>query len=166
MSPADLTALLARARAIAGLRVPLRGPETHKGRIGEGIERMLLGANAGPSHAADHPDAEVKSVPVLGDRVVERVKLGVLSANAHPLDKCARVLFVFVEWRGADVFVMGHACVETPRAAWLSLWRRGHLVETAAGVSGDETRGLYLTPSYFYDRGLWPPALDTELAST
>ncbi len=93
---------------------------------------------------------------------MERVKLGVLSANAHPLDKCARVLFVFVEWRGADVFVMGHAYVETPPARWLALWQEGLLVETAAGVSGDETRGLYLTPRYFYERGLWPPALSDD----
>ena len=149
---------MTRAKAITGRRVPLGGPEAHKGRVGEGIERLLFGAPVGPSHAANHPEAEVKSVPVLGDRVVERVKLGVLSDRAHPLDKCARVLFLFVEWRGQDVFVMGHALVETAPAAWLALWREGTLVETAAGASGDETRGLYLTPRYFYSAGLWPPA--------
>jgi hypothetical protein len=31
------------------------------------------------------------------------------------------------------------------------------LVETAAGVSGDETRGLYLTPRFFAVESLWPP---------
>jgi hypothetical protein len=150
-------ALVEKAQAIVGRRVPLDGPEAHKGRVGEGVERLLFGARVGSSHAADHPDAEVKSVPVSGDRVVERVKLGVLSDHAHPLHKCARVLFVFVEWRGQDVFVMGHALVDTPPVGWLALWREGKLVETAAGVSGDETRGLYLTPSFFYDAGLWPP---------
>jgi hypothetical protein len=147
-----------RAEAARGRRVPTRGPITHKGRVGEGVERLLLGARVGSAHAADHPAAELKSVPVRGERVLERVKLGVLSARAHPLDKCARTLFVFVEERGRDVFVAGHACVEFAPSRWLALWRAGMLVETAAGISGDEARGLYLVPRFFLDEGLWPLA--------
>jgi len=101
----------------------------------------------------------VKSVPVCGERILERCKLGILSERANPLSKCARVLFVFVEERGDDAFVVGHACVELAASRWLELWRSGHLVETAAGVSGDETRGLYLTPRFFYEDGLWPASL-------
>ncbi len=87
-------------------------------------------------------------MPVLEDRVVERVKLGVLSANAHPLDKCARVLFVFVEWRGADVFVMGHACVETPRARWLTLWQEGLLSRNGGwGVRATRRAGSISRPA-------------------
>ena len=152
----DLQALLARAAAVRGWRVPARGPATHKGRVGDGVERLLFGARIGGAHAPDHPLCEVKSVPVYGERIVERVKLGIVSERAHPLDKCARVLYVFVEPRGHDHFVAGHALVETPPWRWLELWRAGLLVETAAGVSGDETRGLYLTPRYFTDAGLWP----------
>jgi hypothetical protein len=70
-------------------------------------------------------------------------------------------LFVFVEQRGVeqdgDAFVMGHAYVEFAPSRWLELWRMGLLVETAAGVSGDETRGLYLVPRFFSAHGLWPP---------
>jgi hypothetical protein len=151
-----LSWLLERARAAHGRRVPVRGPTTHKGRVGDGVERLVLGRRVGGGKAADHPAAEVKSVPVLGERIVERVKLGVVSARSNPLKKCGRLLFVFVEWRGEDCFVVGHACVEVEPARWLALWRAGHLVETAAGVSGEETRGLYLTPRFFYDEGIWP----------
>lgn len=153
--PLVLEELLARAAASRGLRVPVRGPETHKGRVGDAVERLLLGArHSGPG--ADHPEAELKSVPVEGERVVERCKLGVVSQRANPLEKCERVLFVFVEQRGLDTFIAGHALHRFERAAWLALWRSGHLVETAAGVSGLETRGLYLTPRFFYDHALWP----------
>ena len=150
-----LTALLERAVGVRGLRVPVRGPETHKGRVGDAVERLLLGRqHVGKS--ADHPAAELKSVPIEGERVVERCKLGILSARSNPLLKCESILFVFVETRGRDAFVAGHAHVAFPRSAWLALWRSGHLVETAAGVSGEETRGLYLTPRFFHDHGHWP----------
>jgi hypothetical protein len=152
---ATLATLLDRACALSGQRVTVRGPEAHKGRVGDAVERMLLGQRHTGS-GSDHPAAEVKSVPVLGERVVERCKLGMISARSNPLDKCERVLFVFVEERGRDAFVMGHALFPFERAAWLSLWRSGHLVETAAGVSGDISRGLYLTPRFFGDYGLWP----------
>ena len=151
-----LSDLLARAARIDGTRVPTRGPLTHKGRIGDGVERLLLGRRVGASQAADHPAAEIKSVPVLGERVVERCKLGLVSARSNPLIKCARMLFMFVEHRGQDTFVAGHAVLETSPAAWLLRWRAGHLVETAAGVSGEDTRALYLTPRFFYETGLWP----------
>ncbi len=151
-----LDELMTRARAIVGKRVSLVGPSTHKGRVGEGVERLLLGRVIGAGPGADHPAAEVKSVPVIGERVVERVKLGVLSDRSHPLGKCGRILFVFCERRGDDVFIVGHALVTIEDARWLELWRAGLLVETAAGISGDETRGLYLTPRFFYERGLWP----------
>jgi hypothetical protein len=151
----ELDQLIGRARAVHGQRVPVRGPEAHKGRVGDAVERLLLGARH-TGTGADHPDAELKSVPVAGERVVERCKLGVVSQRHDPLGKCERVLFVFVEARGKDSFVAGHAVHEFARGAWLSLWRSGHLVETAAGISGMETRGLYLTPRFFYDHGLWP----------
>jgi hypothetical protein len=151
----DLPILLHRAGELTGLRVAVRGPETHKGRVGDAIERMLLGQRH-VGTGADHPLAEVKSVPVSGERVVERCKLGMISARQNPLEKCARVLFVFVEERGRDTFVAGHALHEFPRSAWLTMWRTGHLVETAAGTSGDVARGLYLTPRFFSDYGLWP----------
>ncbi|MEO6951914.1 MAG: hypothetical protein ABI321_08880 [Polyangia bacterium] len=150
-----LAALLLRADAVRGLRVPVRGPETHKGRIGDAVERLVLGRQH-TGKSADHPAAELKSVPVEGERVVERCKLGILSVRSNPLEKCERILFVFVEVRGQDAFVAGHALVEFQPAAWLALWRSGHLVETAAGVSGLETRGLYLTPRFFHDHGHWP----------
>jgi len=156
MTNEGLAELLLRADAARGRRVPVRGPAAHKGRVGDGIERLLLGQRVGGSKAADHPAAELKSVPVKGDRVVERCKLGVISGRSNPLEKCARILFVFVEWRGLDCFVAGHSCIDFHPARWLALWRSGHLVETAAGVSGEETRGLYLTPRFFYDERLWP----------
>jgi hypothetical protein len=152
----SLAALITRAGAVVGRRVPTRGPATHKGRVGDGVERLLLGRRVGGGKASDHPAAEIKSVPTEGERVIERVKLGVISDRGGPLEKCDRVLFVFVERRGLDHFVSGYAVVEFPRARWLALWRSGHLVETAAGVSGEETRGLYLTPRFFADEGLWP----------
>lgn len=158
MTDEGLRELIARARAAHGRRVPVRGPEAHKGRVGDGVERLLLGHRVGGAKIPDHPAAELKSVPVLGERVVERCKLGVLSERSNPLEKCGRVLFVFVEWRGLDCFVAGHACVDFHPGRWLTLWRSGHLVETAAGISGEETRGLYLTPRFFYDEGLWPSA--------
>lgn len=152
----DLAGLLDRAQAILGRRVPTRGPETHKGRVGDGVERLIFGRRVGSGKAADHPAAEVKSVPVSGERVVERVKLGMISDSSNPLEKCDRILFVFAERRGLDHFVMGTRLVEFERGRWLSLWRDGYLVETAAGVSGQLSRGLYLTPRFFYDSGLWP----------
>ena len=158
--PESLADLVRRAEEVIGKRVPVRGPAAHKGRVGDGVERLLLGQRVGGGKASDHAAAELKSVPVSGERVLERVKLGVLSERSNPLHKCDRILFVFVEERGLDCFVMGHAVVETPRAGWLSLWRSGHLVETAAGVSGLETRGLYLTPRYFHDHDLWPRSVD------
>ena len=151
----SVDSLLARAAAVRGHLVPVRGPLAHKGRIGDAVERLVLGrqhTGKGP----DHPAAELKSVPVEGERVVERCKLGILSPRSNPLAKCRRILFVFVEQRGKDAFVMGHALIEHPEGAWLALWRSGHLVETAAGISGQETRGLYLTPRFFRDHGHWP----------
>ncbi len=148
--------LLTSATRALGRRVPTRGPETHKGRVGDGVERLLLGRRIGKSSSPDHPAAEVKSVPVVGERVIERVKLGVISERSNPLAKCERILFVFVERRGRDHFIVGHRAVTFEGSRWLALWRSGHLVETAAGISGEETRGLYLTPKFFYDTALWP----------
>ena len=88
--------------------------------------------------------------------MIERCKLGIVSERSNPLVKCARILFVFVEQRGRDHFVIGHRAVEFASHEWLAMWRDGYLVETAAGVSGLESRGLYLTPRFFYDRALWP----------
>jgi hypothetical protein len=150
-----LDALLAQARRSLGARVPLAGARGHKGRVGDGVERLLLGGKAA-GRASDHPAAEIKSVPVQGGRVIERVKLGVINARADPLDKCARVLFVFVEQRGADHFVRGHALVEFDRTRWAALWRDGFLVETAAGSTERPARGLYLVPRWFRASGLWP----------
>ncbi|MCU1278126.1 MAG: hypothetical protein JWM53_1672, partial [bacterium] len=87
--------LLERAAKLRGRKVPLRGAAGHKGRVGDGVERLLVGGKVA-GMAADHPAAEIKSVPVAGDGVVERVKLGVLSPRSNPLDKCDRILFVFV----------------------------------------------------------------------
>jgi hypothetical protein len=107
---------------------------------------------------ADHAAAEIKSVPVSGDRVIERVKLGVLSATSDPLAKCDRVLFVFVEQRGDDHFVRGHQLVDLDRNRFAAMWRDGFLVETAAGSPRFPARGLYLTPKWFRSEGLWPTA--------
>lgn len=149
--------LLERAHKIRGRKVPLRGAAGHKGRVGDGVERLLVGAKV-PGMAADHPAAEIKSVPVRGDQVIERVKLGVVSAGSNPLHKCARVLFVFVEERGADHFVRGHALKEFEDGAFTSMWRAGFLVETAAGSPRHRARGLYLVPKWFRHEGLWPAA--------
>jgi hypothetical protein len=151
-----LETLLVRARHIRGARVPLRGAAGHKGRVGDGVERLLLGGARRGGRASDHPAAEIKSVPVAGDRVLERVKLGVVSARSNPLDKCERVLFVFVEQRGRDHFVRGHALHQFDRAAWMVLWRDGWLVETAAGSTERPARGLYLVPRWFRVERLWP----------
>jgi hypothetical protein len=151
----DLEALVARARALAGERLTVRGEAGHKGRVGDALERRLLGAKV-TGKGADHPAAEIKSVPIRGDAVVERVKLGVISERSNPLDKCDRVLFVFVEQRGDDHFVRGHALCEFDRSRWEALWRDGHLVETAAGSPRHPARGLYLTPRWFRAERLWP----------
>jgi len=153
-----LEALLARARKSQGTRLPVRGAPGHKGRVGDAVERLLVGAKV-RGQRADHAEAEIKSVPVRGDQVIERVKLGVVSARANPLEKCARVLFVFVEQRGAgdgDYFVRGHHLHEFDNARFQALWRDGFLVETAAGTPRRPSRGLYLTPRWFRDSGIWP----------
>jgi hypothetical protein len=151
----QLEALLGRARALVGRRVPLRGPAGHKGRVGDGVERLLVGEKVA-GRASDHAAAEIKSVPVSGDQVIERVKLGVISGRSNPLDKCERVLFVFVEERGDDHFVRGFGTAEFDRGRWEAMWRDGHLVETAAGSPRQPARGLYLTPRWFRAAGLWP----------
>jgi hypothetical protein len=173
--PGRSEALLAVARAL-GTRLPeseyrlpedalealleraVRGARRHKGRVGDGVERLLIGGRA-PGRGADHAAAEIKSVPVRGDQVIERVKLGVVSARSNPLAKCARVLFVFVEQRGADGgdhFVRGHRLCEFDHARFQAMWRDGFLVETAAGSPRRPARGLYLTPRWFRTEGLWP----------
>jgi hypothetical protein len=148
--------LLERAAKIRGRKVPLRGAAGHKGRVGDGIERLLFGGKVA-GRAADHPAAEVKSVPVAGDAVVERVKLGVLSPRSDPLAKCDRILFVFVEPRGADFFVVGHHAHAFDFATWTAMWQEGWIVETAAGSPERPARGLYLVPRWFRARGIWPP---------
>ncbi len=150
-----LEALLERARAARGRRIPVKGARRHKGRVGDGVERLMTGAKV-PGMASDHPAAEIKSVPVRGDQVIERVKLGVVSARSNPVDKCARILFVFVEQRGADHFVRGHHLREFEPENWEAMWRDGHLVETAAGSPRFPARGLYLTPKWFRSHGVWP----------
>ena len=95
-------------------------------------------------------------MPVLGDRVIERVKLGVLSPRSNPLDKCDRVLFVFVEQRGEDHFVRGHALHAFTRESFWQMWQTGALVETAAGSPRRPARGLYINPGWFRRAGLWP----------
>ncbi|HZS36548.1 MAG TPA: hypothetical protein VFF06_06970 [Polyangia bacterium] len=153
-----LEALLERARRSHGQRVPVRGARRHKGRVGDGVERLLIGGKA-PGRAADHAAAEIKSVPVRGDQVIERVKLGVVSARSNPLSKCARVLFVFVEQRGGDDrdhFVRGHHLAEFDHARFQAMWRDGFLVETAAGSPKHPARGLYLTPRWFREQHIWP----------
>jgi len=152
-----LEVLLERARAARGRRLRIRGARGHKGRVGDAVERLLVGGKV-HGKEADHPAAEIKSVPVSGDRVIERVKLGVVSARSNPLDKCGRVLFVFVEQRGDDHFVRGHFLREFATPEWQAMWRDGFLVETAAGSPRFPARGLYLTPRWFRARGLWPSA--------
>jgi hypothetical protein len=151
----DLEALLMKIRALHGERLVIRGEAGHKGRVGDAVERRLLGGKV-VGKGADHPAAEVKSVPVRGDAVIERVKLGVVSERSNPLDKCARVLFVFVEQRGDEHFIRGHAMCEFDRTRWQAMWRDGHLVETAAGSPEHPARGLYLTPRWFRAERLWP----------
>jgi hypothetical protein len=152
----QLEALLERVRGVRGRRIPLRGAAGHKGRVGDAVERLLLGARR-HGKGSDHPAAEIKSVPVRGDQVVERVKLGVLSPRSNPLDKCDRILFVFVEQRGADHFVAGHHIAEFDFPRWEAMWRDGWIVETAAGSPERPARGLYLTPRWFRAQGIWPP---------
>jgi hypothetical protein len=152
-----LEVLLERVRAARGRRLRMRGARGHKGRVGDAVERLLVGGKV-HGKEADHPAAEIKSVPVSGDRVIERVKLGVVSARSNPLDKCGRVLFVFVEQRGDDHFVRGHTLREFDSPEWQAMWRDGFLVETAAGSPRFPARGLYLTPKWFRARGLWPSA--------
>jgi hypothetical protein len=148
--------LLERAAKLRGRKVPLRGAAGHKGRVGDGVERLLVGAKV-PGMAADHPAAEIKSVPVAGDSVVERVKLGVLSPRSNPLAKCDRILFVFVEERGEDFFVAGHHAREFSFADWTQMWKDGWIVETAAGSPERPARGLYLVPRWFRAQRIWPP---------
>jgi hypothetical protein len=148
--------LLERARNLQGKKVPLRGAAGHKGRVGDGIERLLVG-NKVTGMAADHPAAEIKSVPVAGELVVERVKLGVLSPRSNPLDKCDRILFVFVEQRGQDFFVAGHHVEAFEHATWARMWQEHWIVETAAGSIERPARGLYLVPRWFRAQGIWPP---------
>jgi hypothetical protein len=147
--------LLERARGLDGARVPLRAAAAHKGRVGDAVEKMLLGARpARPG--SDHPAAEIKTVPVLGEKIVERVKLGVVNDRHNPLDKCARILFLFVEQRGRDFFIRGHHVEEFDWEKWERMWRDRHLIETAAGSPRRPARGLYLTPHFFYDGKIWP----------
>ncbi|HEY7954082.1 MAG TPA: hypothetical protein VII38_02280 [Polyangia bacterium] len=150
-----LDALLERARAANGRRIPLRGQAGHKGRVGDGVERLLTGGKVS-GRMSDHPAAEIKSVPVRGDQVIERVKLGVVSARSNPLAKCDRVLFVFVEQRGRDHFVRGHHLEAFDGERWRGMWRDGFLVETAAGSTAHPARGLYLTPKWFRVQAIWP----------
>jgi len=152
---ATLSDLLQRARALVGARIPTSGAAGHKGRVGDGVERLLMGGRMAGKHS-DHPEAEIKSVPVLGGDVLERVKLGVVSARSNPLEKCRRVLFVFVEQRGDDHFIRGLGLREFDDAAWRAMWRDGWLVETAAGTTRQRARGLYLVPRWFRAAGLWP----------
>lgn len=147
--------LLERARTLHGRKVPLRGAAGHKGRVGDGVERLLVGAKV-PGKTADHPAAEIKSVPVFGDGIVERVKLGVISPTSNPLAKCDRILFVFVEARGDDFFIVGHHAHEFAHATWAAMWRDGWIVETAAGSPEYPARGIYLVPRWFRAQGIWP----------
>jgi len=147
--------LVERAGKLAGARVLVRGEPGHKGRVGDAVEKMLLGARpARPG--SDHPAAEIKSVPVLGEKIVERVKLGVVNERHNPLDKCSRILFVFVEQRVRDYFVRGHHVEEFDWEKWERMWRDHHLIETAAGSPRRPARGLYLTPHFFYEGKIWP----------
>ena len=107
--------------------------------------------------AADHPAAEIKSVPVAGDGVVERVKLGVVSPRSNPLAKCDRILFVFVEQRGDDFFVAGH------HARDFDVRRRGRDVARRldrrdrgrlAGAAG--ARLVPDVPRWFRAQRIWP----------
>jgi hypothetical protein len=150
-----LDGLLERAQATIGARLQVRGPAGHKGRVGDAVERLLVGGRTA-GRRSDHPEAEIKSVPVLGGDVLERVKLGVVSPTSNPLDKCGRVLFVFVEARGAHFFVRGIGLREFDGATWRSMWRDGWLVETSAGTVAAGARGLYLIPRWFRHTGLWP----------
>ena len=149
--------LLERAGKLRGRKVPLRGATGHKGRVGDGVERLLVGAKVA-GMAADHPAAEIKDVPVAGDAVVERVKLGVLSPRSNPLAKCDRILFVFVEQRGDDFFVAGHAARAFSYETWTEMWRDGWIVEPAAGSPERPARGLYLIPRWFRAQRIWPAA--------
>ena len=130
----------------------------HKGRVGDGVERLLIGAQGSAGNggrSSGGRDQERASSP--GDRIVERVKLGVVNANHNPTDKCGRILFIFVEQRGRDHFVRAHRVEEFDWERWERMWRDGHLVETAAGSTQHPARGLYLTPHFFYDGLIWPP---------
>jgi hypothetical protein len=148
--------LLERAAKIRGRKIALRGAAGHKGRVGDGVERLLVGAKV-PGMTADHPAAEIKSVPVSGDGILERVKLGVLSPRSNPLDKCDCILFVFVEQRGSDFFIAGHHAHHFDFQTWTSMWTDGWIVETAAGSPERPARGLYLVPRWFRAQGIWPP---------
>lgn len=148
--------LLERVQRLRGRKVPLRGAAGHKGRVGDGVERLLVGSKV-VGQAADHPAAEIKSVPVAGETVVERVKLGVLSPRSNPLAKCDCILFVFVEPRGQDFFIAGHHLHRFDYATWARMWSEGWIVETAAGSPARPARGLYLVPKWFRVQAIWPP---------
>ncbi len=150
-----LAYLLSAGDAAIGRKVALTGRGGHKGRVGDAVERLLIGEKGSGRHS-DHPAAEIKSVPVQGATVIERVKLGVVSARSNPLKKCSRVLFVFVEERGSDHFVVGHRLVEFDSTRFEAMWEAGFLVETAAGISGLRTRGLYINPGWFRAAKIWP----------
>jgi hypothetical protein len=96
-------------------------------------------------------------VPVAGELVVERVKLGVLSPRSNPLDKCDCILFMFVEQRGQDFFIAGHHAATFDHETWGRMWQEHWIVETAAGSPERPARGLYLVPRWFRAQGIWPP---------
>ncbi len=153
-----LVALLRRAEQIAGARIPLSGSARHKGRVGDGVERLLVGDKVS-GRLPDHAEAEIKTVPVRGGRILERVKLAQLGADREPLGplaKCRRILFVFVERRGVDHFVRGHHLHEFDFAAWPRLLHERWVVETAAGSPSRPRRGLYLVPKWFARARIWP----------
>ncbi len=154
----SLLALLDRARQLLGARVPLSGSARHKGRVGDGLERLLVGDKV-HGRLPDHAQCEIKSVPVRGGRVLERVKLAQLGADREPLGpltKCRRILFVFVERRGDDHFVRGHRLHDFVDDAGARLLAERWVVETAAGSPARPRRGLYLVPRWFARSGIWP----------
>ena len=51
---ARLDALMLRAESILGARVPVSGKSGHKGRVGDGVERLLFGDTVGGRATSDH----------------------------------------------------------------------------------------------------------------